>query len=148
MPRYSYQCSCGIQFEAMNSVAKHQDPKPCPSCGQDAPRLMPTGVNSVWKKEVTGPTPQNTGVHDLDTHIDRVIGQSAAQGWNVAERRVSLKRQVLVNEPGATGHDLSRNPDGSYRVLSPEERAVHERANTINSLAMKTLKGPRKKPVQ
>lgn len=97
--------------------------------------MMPDHLTSVWNKEVTGPLPQNTGIHDLDTHIDRVIGQSAVQGWDVAQRRVRLKRQVM-SQTGATGHDLSRNPDGSYRVLSESERAVHDRANQINKLAM------------
>jgi hypothetical protein len=129
-----------MRFENSNTIANHKEPKPCPSCGKMAPRHLPDGVNSAFNQTVTGPVPQNTGISQLDAHIDRVIGESAKQGWEVQNQRLVDKREVIKNNPGVTGYDLSKNPDGSYKVLKPEERGVHERANAINSLAIKSIR--------
>jgi len=83
---------------------------------------------------VTSSGPQNTGIAGLDAHIDRTIGQSAKQGWDVAEER-RRKKQAVLDASGANGHDLSKMPDGDYRVMSPEERGVHERSQKIHQAA-------------
>jgi putative FmdB family regulatory protein len=140
MPTYEYQCQCGVQFEARASIADREQTKPCPACPEQGKPIPPSGVHGHFKKEVTGPVPQNTGIHDLDTKIDRVIGQSSHQGWEVAEGRKRMKQEVMHRE-GVTGHDLSKNLDGSYRVLKPEERGLHERSQAIHQAA-----GERKKP--
>jgi hypothetical protein len=115
----------------------NQKPKPCPSCKAQAPRMMPTDLNGTFNLQVDGPGPQNTGVAQLDAHIDRVIGQSANQGWSMIDKRVRDKKEVLAHHPEATGYDLSRNVDGSYRVLKPEERRIHDRANALHREALK-----------
>lgn len=132
MPKFSYLCTtCGLRFEASAPAAKHKDPAKCLSCGGSAGREMPTDVSGVFQQTVTGPTPQNTGIHSLDTHIDRVIGQHAKQGWQAEDLRRKDKRAVLA-ATGATSADLSLNPDGTYRVRTAEEKAVHERALAIH----------------
>jgi len=140
VPTYRYQCECGVQFEAVVPMKDHQKPKECPSCKASAQRVIPEDVAGVFNQSVTGPIPQNTGLTSFDGHTDRVIGVSAKQGWDEHEKRVRLKKRVLADNPGASPEALSRNPDGSYRLLAPEERGVHDRANAINSLAMKTLR--------
>lgn len=151
MPTHEFRCACGLQFDAYVKLGDHTKPRVCPACGEQAAPLVPSQVQGHFNKTVSGPVPQNTGIHDLDTHIDRVIGQSAKQGWDVAEARVRDKHGVLADNPGATGHDLSRNPDGTYRVLSAEERAAHERSQKIHGTAMtlasqhwKTTRGARR----
>lgn len=132
MPTYEFLCqACGLLFDASAPIAKRNEPKLCVSCGQPAPPVPPSTVQGHFRKEVAGPGPQNTGIHDLDTHIDRVIGQHAQQGWEVVRGRQQLKREVLESNPQATGHDLSKNPDGSYRVMKPQERGVHDRTQAI-----------------
>lgn len=134
MPLYEFQCrSCGLRFEKRIPVARRQDPVVC-DCGTNVQQLVPPSVAGHFTKEVSGPVPQNTGIHDLDTHIDRVIGQSSAQGWKVAQKRKQVKEEV-IHSTGASGKDLSRNPDGSYRVLSPQERSIHQRGQAIHSAA-------------
>lgn len=147
MPTYEWLCqSCGLKFDANAKLADRAKPKKCPDCNQEAQSTVPSQVQGHFSKDVTGPGPQNTGIQGLDAHIDRVIGQSAKQGWDAAEARVQDKRQVLADNPGVTGHDLSKNPDGSYRVLSSEERAAHERSQAIHGAAMdwKMGRGPRR----
>jgi len=139
MPLYDYQCECGIRFEHSVPFVKRNDPVSCYECGAPAERLMPDTVSGVFVKDVTGMGPQNSGIHSLDAHIDRVIGKSAAQGWAVQEQRVGDKREVLRQNPEATGHDLSQDPDGSWRVLSKEERGFQDRALVINSQAITNL---------
>jgi hypothetical protein len=42
-----------------------------------------------------------------------------------------------MHSQGATGWDLSRNPDGTYRVMSAEERAASERSREFHFKVMK-----------
>ena len=124
------------------------DDQPCESCGKPAQRILPSSVSGSFRKEVTGPVPQNTGISGLDAHIDRVIGQSAEQGREVIQKRHEDKLQVLAQHPDKDGHDLSRRPEGGYEVLEGEERGVHERANTINRLAMENRQKKAGEPVK
>ena len=140
MPMYSYQCNCGVRFDSSAPAAKHKDPKLCPDCGKPAARMMPTDVSGTFNQAVSGPVPQNTGISALDAHIDRVIGQSAKQGWEEMDKIRAEKRRTLRQNPGAKTEDLSRNLDGSYRVKPKDEKAFHERAVKINDLANKTLR--------
>jgi putative FmdB family regulatory protein len=141
MPVYTYLCTCGLRFEASASIKDYQKPKACPSCKDNASRCTPTDIDGVFHQEVTGPVPQNTGISQLDVSIDRAIGQSANQGWEAIDERNKDKEQVL-RDTGAKRHHLSKNPDGSYRVLEPQARDIHARANLIHSLAMRRLHPP------
>jgi len=134
MPTYEYGCDCGLQFDGRAPVADRKKPKTCPACGEKADPIPPSTVSGHFKKDVTGAGPQNTGIHDLDTNIDRVIGQSSAQGWEVAAERRRDKEAVMA-ATGAAGDSLSKNPDGSYRVLSPAEKAAHKRSQAIHERA-------------
>lgn len=140
MPSYSYLCSCGVLFEAHVQVSKHKDPQKCPACGEKAPRQMPETLTGHFNKDVSGPVPQNTGIQDLDNHIDRVIGKSAAQGMAVIEKRQAEKRAFIREQGLENGKRVARCPDGSLDVNSPDEQAFAERANRINSRAMQTLR--------
>lgn len=146
MPKYRYQCECGVQFEARNSVSKHMLPMPCPDCEDMAPRMMPADIEGHFNKEVTGPGPQNTGIHDLDTHIDRVIGQSADQNRAVMEARSKEKRELL-HRNGWDPKRMARLPDGTYTENTVPEQEFALRANRINSRAMGFF-GSKKKPAQ
>ena len=144
MPTYEYICECGVQFDGRASVADRKKPKTCPDCGEAAERVPPSMVSGQFKKDVDGAGPQNTGIHDLDTHIDRVLGQSAVQGWRVVENRVRDKQAVMAAE-GVDGHHVRRNPDGSYGVIKPEEEAVHKRVLKIHKKAGEWQRAERKK---
>lgn len=145
MPLYEYQCGCGIRFEGSASMANHAKPKKCPDCGKMADRMMPTDVNGVFNQEVSGPIPQNTGVDSLDAHIDRVIGQSAEQGRKAHVARVDTKKELLRDNPGATGKDITKTPDGEFRVMSAEERRARDTALSINNQAMNAIEQERTK---
>ena len=138
MPNYSFQCECGIQFNAAVSIKKATEPHPCPECKLPASRILPKDVNGLFNQTANGPGPQNTGVASFDAHVDRVIGSSARQGWDQAEARKREKAKTLA-DTGAPASALSRNPDGSYRVMTPEERGVSDRAIRLNDEASRAL---------
>ncbi len=135
MPIFEFQCTCGLRFDASVAREKRGEPRKCPECGDSANPCLPATVAGHFKKDVTGPVPQNTGIADLDAHIDRVIGQSAAQGWEQHEKRVDHKREVIARS-GVSGGNLSRTVDGDYIPLKPEEKAAHDRALAIHNKAM------------
>ena len=52
MPLYEYYCeACDRVFEALRSVHQSEEPAPCPNCGADADRIMPTTFASMSRKE-------------------------------------------------------------------------------------------------
>ena len=133
MPLYVYQCgSCGLRFEKRVGMAERASQK-C-DCGQTAQQAMPTDVGFTFNQPTSGITPQNTGIASLDASFDRVIAQDAAQKWEAVNKRDAHKRAVLRENPNATKADLSKNPDGSYRVMKQEERAMSEKARTIDAV--------------
>jgi len=142
MPLYSYQChSCGLRFEKRVGMAERAS-QPC-VCGQTAQQAVPDDVGFSFNQPTRGIAPQNTGLSSVDASYDRVIAQDAALRWDAHNKREALKREVLRQNPNATKGDLSRTPDGSYRVLTPEQRKVNEAARVIDAVA--TL-GKRKSP--
>jgi len=132
---YTYQCNCGLRFDKYAPMANHSKPQACPECKSMASRHMPDGVNGVFHLTTSGVGPQNTGVTDLDSNLDRVVGEDAKKGWAAIEVRDRGKAQTLRDNPGSTSYDLSKNPDGSYRVMSLAEKRIHARAFTINAMA-------------
>jgi putative FmdB family regulatory protein len=52
MPLYEYYCeNCGEVFEALRSVRSSEEPAPCPKCGTDAERIMPTTFASMSRRD-------------------------------------------------------------------------------------------------
>lgn len=52
MPLYEYYCeSCDAVFEALRSVSASEEPAPCPKCGGDADRIMPTTFASMSRRD-------------------------------------------------------------------------------------------------
>ena len=139
MPIYTYQCACGLRFERNVPMSDRAVPVSCTDCGAEASRLVPDDITGVFKLETNGPGPQNTGVSQMDAVADRAIGVDAEKGWKVVEKRQGVKSKILTQNPGVGRGDLSRQPDGSYKILAPEEKQVQKRALGINNLAMKLL---------
>ena len=147
MPLYEYQCmECGLRFEKVRPFAERKGGASCPSCSKTAPRAMPKTVSSMVDVAVTGPVPQNTGYADLDAHIDRVIGQSAKQGWAYQEGRAHEKEEVIRDSGFRPGErELYREPDGTWRVMSPEEEKASFAARDVNRQAMTILSRRKRK---
>jgi len=76
----------------------------------------------------------------IDHDVDRVIGIDAKQKWNGIISRVEDKRRVIASNPGSTGYDLSRNDDGSYRVMTPVERQAAELGRKVHASAIGVIK--------
>lgn len=135
MPVYNFQCSCGVLFERKLSLSKRDKKISCPACNAKISRQMTSDVAGQFQHEVGLPVPQNTGVSDIDAHIDRVIGASAKKGWEFQDDRLKEKRTVAL-EAGVSTADLSQNPDGSWVVMDPFTKRVQENARLTNAKAM------------
>jgi hypothetical protein len=84
--------------------------------------------------------PQNTGVTEFDYNADRIIGEDSRKKWSVIEERNAEKERVLAQAKGVQSRDLSREADGSYRVMSKQERVAVETAREIDRLATEHTK--------
>jgi putative FmdB family regulatory protein len=51
MPLYEYYCEkCDKVFEALRPVAQSDSPAPCPDCGAQADRILPTTFASMSRR--------------------------------------------------------------------------------------------------
>lgn len=105
-----------------------------------ANRLVPSSVSVGFSAQVKGSGPQDTGISSIDHDVDRVIGASAQQSWKGIVARVEEKRRVIANNPGSTGYDLSKQMDGTYRVMAPEERRAAELGRKVHAQAIEAIK--------
>lgn len=133
MPTYEHQCdACEIIFERMRPMSEYNKPYNCPECGKSCP-VIPSVANHAFvfpESQLRGTAPPNTGTsHDFN--FDTAIGRDAEKNWKLIGERQQYKNRVLRNNPGATGHDLSRTRDGDYRVMKPEERKQSESGRAI-----------------
>ena len=52
MPLYEYYCErCDDLFEALRPLRESEAPAPCPNCGQDAGRILPTSFATMSFKQ-------------------------------------------------------------------------------------------------
>lgn len=130
---FEYQCeACGLKFDK----ARRNPPEslPCPSCGKTAGQI-PSAPESTWTvdHEIGNMPAANIGVSTIDHNIDRIAGQRAEQQWAGIEANQASKREILHSTPGATGKDLSRLPEGGYRVMDSNESTGKESIRTSHN---------------
>ena len=141
MPLYSFQCfECGCRFEKMVSLSQAMDSTTCPSCKEQAERVV-EDVSFSFDTESTheGVALQNTGVSSVDYDWDEIVARDAEKRWETVGNRQNLKRHVLSENPGHTRWDLLKSPDGDYDVMTPEETDCSWRIREIHSSAMDFL---------
>lgn len=138
MPTYRFQClSCGLNFQAR--TAPDAKETKC-ECGASVSRDLPRGVNIGLSAVVTEMGPTTTGFSGMDYNADRAIGEYSKRTWDYISDRQRGKRQ-LIQATGATGWDLTRNPDGTYRVMDPSERVSSETSRKFHFNVMKHAPG-------
>lgn len=130
MPTYRFQCNaCGLSFTA-RAGAEVLEYK-C-DCGKVAKRTLPQGIHVSVSGNVQGLGPPTTGLSGVDYNFDRAVGESSRKNWQGIAARQRDKLDVISANKGATGFDLSKQADGSYRVMAPEERAASERSREFH----------------
>lgn len=129
MPTYRFQCEkCGLNFTASRPVDTANTK--C-ECGEMAPRVLPHGINVTVSGGDVNTRTETVGLAGIDYGFDRAVGESAKKNWNGIRGRQRDKLDI-VRANNATGWDLSRNPDGTYRVMNAEERAASERSRSFH----------------
>ena len=146
MPMYEYLCeSCGLKFDKLRKMSESDAPQACLECGTQARKLV-SATNHAFShpaSQTRGLAPPNTGTSD-DYNFDKAIGRDAALRWEGISQRMDRKRDVINQNPGSTGYDLSRNSDGSYRVMSAQERAASETGRTIGAKVQQAIQAEKK----
>ena len=123
MPTYRFQCEqCGLSFTARGAVDVKE--AKC-ECGKQAKRTLPQNVNVTVSGGNADLRTDTVGLSGVDYNFDRAVGEMSARNWKGIANRQRDKLDV-VQANGVTGWDLSRNPDGTYGVMTPEERAKSE----------------------
>lgn len=134
MPSYRFQCEhCGLSFTARGPADMASTP--CTECGKTVARALPKTVNAAVSGGGTD-LRRDTGLSGVDYNFDRAVGESSQKNWKGIAQRQRDKID-LVRSQGVTGWDLSRNPDGTYRVMKPEERAASERTREFHFKVVK-----------
>jgi len=128
MPILSYQChSCGLS-------QKKRTPKALESvtcvCGSLA---LPAEVGEVSVGFTTSVVnkqglvkAQDSGMESFDLNYDRVIGEDAAEKWDVIYHRKRDKIDLLESSKGTSMKDVMRLPDGTYAVKPNDSVAFRE----------------------
>lgn len=106
---------------------------PC-ECGELGKRTLPKSVNVALSGGTVDLT-KDTGL-SIDYNFDRAVGESSKKNWRgIAQRQRSKLDVIRANN--VTGWDLSKNTDGTYRVMNSEERAASERSREFHFKAVK-----------
>jgi putative FmdB family regulatory protein len=146
VPIYEYLCEeCGLKFDRLRKMSESDMPQPCLECGTTARKLV-SAANHAFvhpASQTRGMSPPSTGTSD-DYNFDKVIGRDAARRWEHIGDRIDRKKQVIKENPGATGYDLSRNHDGSYRVMGQQERASSEAGRAIGAEVQRAIQTEKK----
>ena len=132
MPSYRFQCNaCGLSF--MARARPDASESPC-ECGELGKRTLPKSVNVALSGGTVDLT-KDTGL-SIDYNFDRAVGESSKKNWRgIAQRQRSKLDVIRANN--VTGWDLSKNTDGTYRVMNSEERAASERSREFHFKAVK-----------
>jgi hypothetical protein len=110
-----------------------------------AGRVLPQGVNVTVSGGKVNTRDEATGLSGIDYDFDRAVGESARRNWQGISERQRDKIEVIQTH-GVTGWDLSRNPDGTYRVMTPEERRKSETARAFHEKMLEHARKQGRKP--
>lgn len=145
MPIHTYHCpSCGAQFEHFYRKASQvKDVKECISCQAGAQRVV-SESSHTFQHTPDGPTPQDTGVYEVDHNPEIVIGRDAEAKWKLIDERENYKNALLRQER-SQGKDVypehlvrTREGAGDYRIVGEQERkAINERRALARAVAEK-----------
>lgn len=136
MPKYRFDCSCGLSFQRTLKMGEHPT-HACPACKGDAPRVFEGfGFNFAQG----GSAPANSGVtkHDYPT-ADQVVGSDADQRW--AEYREREKVKTRVREVGGNRALIRKNGQDFVEYQAGNQATVETRKRVSKELT-EVLKRP------
>lgn len=138
MPKYEFDCVCGLQFERTLKMGEHPM-HVCPICGEAANRVWAGGSFGFGFAEGNS-SPANSGVtkHDYPT-ADYAVGASSDQRWSEYRARDQVKRQVREKGSHRTlirqnGKDYIEYKSGSDGLVETRKKLVKE----VNQVLKKT----------
>lgn len=118
-------------------MTKGKNTLKCRRCGEEATRQLSIGRHS-FNFDSDGPRPQNTGVSSIDHDVDMIIGRDSSLRLREMQRRQEHKKEIMRRE-GVSGEYLRKTIDGTYEVISEQERRAGKAARIINQEALRLL---------
>ena len=134
MPILKFQCtSCG--FTQRKRVARSTQSIVC-TCGESAFAEGSPNLTIGFQADVSNPLQvQDSGIESFDLDYDRVIGEDAQKKWDMIYKRNKEKWNLVHSNPGSTGFDIMKLPDGTYESLPNPAKAYREtRQDSMNKL--------------
>jgi hypothetical protein len=135
MPILKFQCtSCG--FSQRKRVSRGTDTIDCTSCGASAFAEGSPNLTVGFQASVsTSMRVQDSGIESFDMDYDRVIGEDAQKKWDLIYKRNRDKWDIVNSNPGSTGLDIMKLPDGTYESLPDPAKVYREtRQDRMNKL--------------
>jgi putative FmdB family regulatory protein len=144
MPLYEYRCEkCPVEFDELlvtrDDVRDYSESYPCPVCSEPAARVKVSAFAFSFK--APGGQTQGSGVHgqsgvhDLDyPALDKAVGRSAAQRWEVQHAKQAARDKVR-KETGATA--VSETSDGVVKPVAASDMKIREKAIETFTKAIK-----------
>jgi putative FmdB family regulatory protein len=133
VPKFSFECSCGVNFTRTLKMGDHKTHE-CPQCKESAPRVF-EGFGFAFAQG--GGAPANSGVtkHDYPTD-DYVVGSSADKRWAEYREREKVKAEVrkvggnraLIRKNGA---DFIEYQAGSDQTIAGRKKVRDEIVEVI-----------------
>jgi hypothetical protein len=129
MPKFTFECKCGLSFTRVLPLGNHKTYL-CPSCKEEAPRVLESfGFNFAEG----GKAPGNSGVskHDYPS-ADQVVGSDADKRWGIYNEREKVKKQVRQ----VGGHRALVRKNGSEYIeySAGNQGLVEDRKKTATEL--------------
>jgi len=137
MPKYSFECSCGLSFTRTLKMGEYPVQE-CPKCREAAPRVF-EGFGFAFAQGASQ-APANSGVskHDYPT-ADQAVGASADKRWAEYQDRERVKTQV--REKGGS-RALIRKHGANYIEYQAGGQQVIDGRKKVRDELMEVLKRP------
>lgn len=128
MPKYTFDCTCGVQFTRTLKLGDHFS-HPCPACQEEAPRLFEGFSHSF---STVGVTPTNSGVSKLDhPTADQAVGSNADVRWAEIAEREKVKQQV--RQMGGSRALMRKNGKDYIQYTAGGQALVDQRKRTVKA---------------
>lgn len=96
-----------------------------------AEKDLPKSFSVSTSVQTQGLDAPATGLSSHDYVYDRVVGEDAKSKWTQISARQKDKVR-LIEQTGVSGFDLTKQHDGSYAVMTPQQRAASERTRAFH----------------
>jgi putative FmdB family regulatory protein len=144
VPKYVFECqTCEVRFERNLKMDNHTTHE-CPSCHDQAPRVLDGQGFAFQFDQAAGAPPGNSGVHANDyPTADKAVGRSAEERWALLRERDKVKEAARKQ---AGTHALIRHTAPDYIDYEPMNPAGLDAHRKLAKAVIDTVRNNRQAP--